>query len=48
MDKYNVYQDMGKRTGGEIYLGVVGPGANRKIHLYQTVYGACCVAGDEG
>ena len=25
MDKYNVYQDMGKRTGGEIYLGVVGP-----------------------
>ena len=25
MDKYNVYQDMNKRTGGEIYLGVVGP-----------------------
>ncbi len=25
MDKYNVYQDMSRRTGGEIYLGVVGP-----------------------
>ena len=25
MDKYNVYQDMSHRTGGEIYLGIVGP-----------------------
>ncbi len=25
MDQYNVYQDMSRRTGGEIYLGVVGP-----------------------
>lgn len=25
MDKYDVYQDMSKRTGGEMYLGVVGP-----------------------
>lgn len=25
MDKYNVYQDINSRTGGEIYLGVVGP-----------------------
>lgn len=25
MDKYNVYEDIYKRTGGEIYLGVVGP-----------------------
>ena len=25
MDRYNVYQDMSRRTGGEIYLGVVGP-----------------------
>ena len=24
MDQYNVYQDMSRRTGGEIYLGVVG------------------------
>ncbi len=25
MERYNVYQDMSRRTGGEIYLGVVGP-----------------------
>ena len=25
MDSYDVYQDIKTRTGGEIYLGVVGP-----------------------
>ena len=25
MDKYNIYQDIAKRTGGDIYIGVVGP-----------------------
>ena len=25
MEKYNVYKDIKARTGGEIYLGVVGP-----------------------
>lgn len=25
MDKYNVYQDMSRRTDGEMYLGIVGP-----------------------
>ncbi len=25
MDKYNLYQDINRRTNGEIYLGVVGP-----------------------
>ncbi len=25
MDKYNVYRDISRRTGGEIYLGIVGP-----------------------
>ena len=25
MDKYNVYQDIAKRTDGDIYIGVVGP-----------------------
>ncbi|MBO5489490.1 MAG: stage IV sporulation protein A, partial [Eubacterium sp.] len=25
MDKYNVYQDISKRTGGELFFGVVGP-----------------------
>lgn len=34
MDKYNVYQDMSRRTGGEIYLGIVGPGAYRQIRTF--------------
>lgn len=25
MEKQNIYQDISARTGGEIYLGVVGP-----------------------
>ena len=25
MDKYNIYQDIANRTGGDIYIGVVGP-----------------------
>ena len=25
MEKYNVYKDISTRTGGEIYIGVVGP-----------------------
>ena len=25
MEKQNIYQDISDRTGGEIYLGVVGP-----------------------
>ena len=25
MEKYNVYEDVAKRTDGDIYLGVVGP-----------------------
>ena len=25
MDKYNIYEDISKRTGGDIFIGVVGP-----------------------
>ena len=25
MERHNIYQDISARTGGEIYLGVVGP-----------------------
>ena len=25
MEKYNVYEDVAKRTDGDIYVGVVGP-----------------------
>ena len=34
MEKQNIYQDISARTGGEIYLGVVGPGPKRKINFY--------------
>ena len=39
MDKYNVYQDMSRRTGGEIYLGVVGP-VRRRIGVRSIMQGA--------
>ena len=26
MDQFNLYKDIQARTGGEIYLGIVGPG----------------------
>ena len=41
MDKYNVYQDMSRRTGGEIYLGIVGPvrtGKSTFIKLIARYY----------
>ena len=25
MAEYNIYQDIAERTGGDVYLGVVGP-----------------------
>ena len=25
MEKYDIYSDISKRTGGDIYVGVVGP-----------------------
>ena len=25
MEKYDIYKDISKRTGGDIYVGVVGP-----------------------
>ena len=33
MEKQNIYQDISARTGGEIYLGVVG-WPKRKINFY--------------
>ncbi len=36
-NKFNLYNDIRKRTNGEIYLGVVG--ADGKIDVYQTFYG---------
>ena len=47
MDKYNVYQDMSRRTGGEIYLGIVGPVRTGKSTFIKR-YGACCDSGNVG
>ena len=38
MDKYNVYQDMSRRTGGEIYLGIVGPVRTGKSTLSNVLW----------
>ena len=35
----SIYQDIAKRTAGDIYIGVVGPGPDGEVHLYQAVYG---------
>lgn len=34
-----LYRDIATRTGGDIYIGVVGPGAHRQIHPHQAFYG---------
>ena len=54
MDKYNVYQDMSRRTGGEIYLGIVGPvrtGKSTFIKLiaryYDTTAGSIKINGTD-
>lgn len=47
MDTFHLYQDIQARTEGEIYIGVVGPGANRKIHVCPSLYGAACSAAYE-
>lgn len=39
MDNSSIYADIAARTGGNIYIGVVGPGAHRKIDLHQTIHG---------
>ena len=34
MENFQVYRDIQARTGGDIYIGVNGPGPYRKIHIY--------------
>ena len=36
MEKQNIYQDISARTGGEIYLGVVGPVSYTHLTLPTT------------
>lgn len=40
MTNKNIYQNIAARTGGDIYLGVVECGQNRKIYVYQAFYGS--------
>lgn len=34
----SIYKDISERTGGNIYIGVVGPVRSGEIDLYQQVY----------
>ena len=36
--RMNIYEDIAKRTQGDIYRGCC-PGQNRKINIYKKVYG---------
>ena len=38
MTNKNIYQNIAARTGGDIYLGVVGPGQNRKSYVNSSVF----------
>ena len=42
MENLGLYQDISKRTDGDIYVGVVGPVRTRKINLYKKIYGFTC------
>ncbi|MFQ9703877.1 MAG: hypothetical protein ACLR0U_20615 [Enterocloster clostridioformis] len=39
MDNFNVYKDIQARTGGEIYIGVVGPVRTGKSTFIKAVHG---------
>lgn len=32
--EFDLYKDIQKRTNGEIYIGVVGPGPHRKVNVH--------------
>lgn len=38
----DIYSDIAERTDGDIYIGIVGPVRNRKIYVYQAIYGVTC------
>ena len=39
MENLGLYQDIAKRTDGDIYVGVVGPVRTRKINIYKKIHG---------
>ena len=34
MEKFDLFADIAQRTGGSIYIGVVGPGATWEIDIH--------------
>lgn len=47
MDKFNLYRDIASRTGGDIYVGVVGPVRTGKSTLIKQVMNELVVDGIE-
>ena len=45
MENFQVYRDIQARTGGDIYIGVVGPVRTGKSTFYPEIYGAGGTAG---
>lgn len=35
----DIYNDISRRTDGDIYIGVVGPVRTGKIYIYKKIYG---------
>lgn len=35
----DIYNDISRRTDGDIYIGVVGTRSNGKIYIYKKIYG---------
>lgn len=35
----DIYNDISRRTDGDIYIGVVGPVQNGKIYIIKKIYG---------
>lgn len=44
MEERNVYQDISRRTDGDVYIGVVGPVRTGKSTFIKRVYGFACPA----
>ena len=42
MEHQTIYQDIAERTGGDIYIGVVGPVRTGKSTFIKTIYGEPC------
>ena len=39
MEAFDIYKDIGTRTGGDIYIGIVRSCENRQIYIHKKIYG---------